>query len=165
MNVPTCCRKIPIPYVLLSGFTVTGLFLMTALVRPLPGPVLPAVQAAELQGAEAPVSEAKPQWPRPVRDPFRPLNHPVSRKPFPPLPAAMPLTPGTAKPPGHTASGGRLCGIVRVNGRSKAILRTASGSHLAEAGETIPGLGTIHEIHSKGIVCQDRQLAVGEVWP
>ena len=165
MNVPTCCRKIPIPYVLLSGFTLSGLFLMTALVRPLPGPVLPAVQAAEMQEAETPAPEVKPQGLRPTRDPFRPLNHPVSRKAVPSLPAALPPTPGTIKSLGQTASGGRLCGIVRVNGKSKAILRTASGTHLAEAGETIPGLGTIREIHSKGVTCQDRQLAVGEVWP
>ena len=169
MNVPTCCRKIPIPYALLSGLTTAGLLLMAIQARPLPGLTLPPVPV--IQTREIPEPEPEPIPARPKRDPFRPLNHPVTsirevpvKKGSPAVPA-IPAMPDKAKPAVQNMAGGRLCGIVQVNGRSKALIRTASGSVLAGAGENVPGMGPIEEIHSKGLTCQGRQLNVGEVWP
>lgn len=167
MNVLTCCRKIPIPYALLSGLTAAGLCLMLYQARPLPGLVLPTVPARQLPEQEP--QAATPARSSPKRDPFRPLNHPSSGNPLV-QPASgktnLPPAARTESPkPAAKAAGGRLCGIVHVNGQSKALIRTAAGSLLAGTGDEIPGLGPVEDIRSKSVICQGRQWKIGEVWP
>lgn len=167
MNPIKFCKTIPLPYAICCSIIPLGLFFLYRQSRPLPCPPLPGIPEA---AAEAPAEETppKPPTPKPKRDPFRPLNHPVPAQPV--------KVPGLAKALGSINSNQmgpvqkagsqryRLCGIVTMNGRSKALLRTSSGSLLLGPGEVLPGIGTIETIEPSGLVCAGKRLAVGEVW-
>ena len=106
MNVPTCCRKIPIPYALLSGLTTAGLLLMAIQARPLPGLTLPPVPV--IQTREIPEPEPEPIPARPKRDPFRPLNHPVTSSREVPVKKGGPAVPAIPAMPAAKLSSGQL---------------------------------------------------------
>lgn len=105
----------------------------------------------------------KPVLPR--RDPFRPLNHPLSRKTVSSPPAATPEAAAKPAAPAAPAAPHRLLGILTVKGEQRVLVAGPQGTSLLAPGEELPGQGTITAIHSASLHCAEKELSVGEVWP
>lgn len=168
MNPAKFCKTIPLHYAVCCSIIPLGLFFLYRQSRPLVPPTLPSIPVA---AAEAPAEETtpKPAPPKPKRDPFRPLNHlvtvqmakaPALTKNFSPVESRQTIPVQKAVSPDY-----RLCGIVSMNGRSKALLRSSSGSVLLSPGDTLPGIGKVETVDSSGMVCAGKKLVVGEVFP
>ncbi len=168
MNPTKLCKKIPVRYAVFSCILPATLYLLYSQSRPLSCPQLPQLpEAAAAPAREEQPGKAEPM--KPLRDPFRPLNHPAAPASLPRATVAAPLSGLQNQQKKQNigispAQSYRLCGIVTVNSRSKALLRNPSGSLLLGPGDVLPGAGTIESVTSSGIVCSGKKLAIGEVW-
>lgn len=127
----------------------------------------PPVPTLQERATEVPVqkSGSSKRLSLPRRDPFRPLNHPPSKKtatsPSSPPAGTVPVT---AAPAGSTVPH-RLLGILTVKGEKRALTTGPQGTILLAQGEILPGKGIITAFHTTFLRCGEQEVPVGEVWP
>lgn len=100
----------------------------------------------------------------PRRDPFRPLNHPIPKKPAMAPAVSAPETVPKPAAPAAPSVPHRLLGILTVKGERRALMAGPRGTSLLAPGDELPGQGTITAIQASSLHCEEKELPVGEVW-
>lgn len=165
-------RPVHLVFPLLLGCTALSLYLYS---RPLPYPDVPPVPKVKTQQTkpQLPASTLQVQKNRvsPQRDPFRPLNHPVTVSPTVPKTAAPKTgaisisSSGTAAAPQPAAVRPRLLGLLSCQGKHQALWSTAQGVLRTQEGDTLPNGSRITAIGSRSLTTTQGEVALGEVLP